>query len=71
MHPETNTIDSRWGQLSPLHDPMILANFKPRATDVLITTAPKAGTTWMQQILHQLRSGGDTSWFCRIQAVRV
>jgi hypothetical protein len=62
MHPETKTIDSRWGQLSPLHDPMILANFKPRATDVLITTAPKAGTTWMQQILHQLRSGGDASF---------
>lgn len=62
MHPETNTIDAHWGQLSPLHDPSILANFKIRATDVLITTAPKAGTTWMQQILHQLRSGGDTTF---------
>jgi hypothetical protein len=31
---------------------------------VLITTAPKAGTTWMQQILHQLRSGGDTAFDC-------
>ena len=62
MHPESNTVDSRWGQLSPLHDPSILANFKARATDVLITTAPKAGTTWMQQILHQLRSGGDNSF---------
>ncbi|NOZ10340.1 MAG: sulfotransferase domain-containing protein [Gammaproteobacteria bacterium] len=42
-----------------MHDPWVLANFKPRPLDVLITTAPKAGTTWMQQILHQLRSGGD------------
>ncbi|MGD2054739.1 MAG: sulfotransferase domain-containing protein [Gammaproteobacteria bacterium] len=51
--------DSRWGERTPTHDPDILANFKPRATDILITTAPKAGTTWMQQILHQLRTGGD------------
>lgn len=62
MHPEKSTVDSHWGQLSPLHDPSILANFKARSTDVLITTPPKAGTTWMQQILHQLRSGGDTNF---------
>lgn len=54
--------DSRWGELHPLHDPYLLANFQARATDVLITTPPKAGTTWMQQILHQLRSGGDASF---------
>ncbi len=52
-------LDPRWGQPSPLHDPRILAHFRGRPSDVLITTAPKAGTTWMQQILHQLRSGGD------------
>lgn len=62
MPPETNTVDAHWGQLSPLHDPDILANFVARSADVLITTAPKAGTTWMQQILHQLRSGGDASF---------
>lgn len=33
--------------------------FKPIPTDVIITTSPKAGTTWMQQICHQLRTGGD------------
>jgi len=49
--------DPRWGELSPMHDPYVLANFQLRDTDVLITTPPKAGTTWMQQILHQLRSG--------------
>lgn len=48
-----------WGEPHPLHDPWILAHFQARSTDVLITTAPKAGTTWMQQILHQLRTGGD------------
>ncbi|MFV2005274.1 MAG: sulfotransferase domain-containing protein, partial [Gammaproteobacteria bacterium] len=56
---ENNEIDPRWGEPSPLHDPVILAHFKARPTDVLITTPPKAGTTWMQQILYQLRSGGD------------
>jgi hypothetical protein len=55
-------IDPKWGTPSPMHDPYVLAHFQPRESDVLITTAPKAGTTWMQQILHQLRSGGDESF---------
>ena len=33
--------------------------FVPKPGDVLISTTPKAGTTWMQQICHQLRTGGD------------
>jgi hypothetical protein len=55
--------DPKWGEPGPTHDPVILANFIARPGDVLITTAPKAGTTWMQQILHQLRSGGDADFF--------
>ena len=55
-------LDEKWGELSPWHDPYVLANFKARPTDVLITTPAKAGTTWMQQILHQLRTGGDDSF---------
>ena len=58
-HSIYNELDSRWGELSLTHDPYLLAHFKPRKTDVLITTAPKAGTTWMQQILYQLKTGGD------------
>jgi len=61
-------IDKKWGTANPVHDPFILAHFQTRPTDVLITTAAKAGTTWMQQILHQLRSGGDTE-FHSIDAV--
>jgi Sulfotransferase domain len=57
-----------WGVPDPTHDPYILAAFQPRPTDILIVTAPKAGTTWMQQILHQLRSGGDSN-FIAIDAV--
>jgi aryl sulfotransferase len=55
-------IDPRWGQPDATHDPWVLAHFQARASDVLITTAPKAGTTWMQQILHQMRSGGDAEF---------
>ncbi len=59
MNSDNLKPDARWGEPAPLHDPYILANFKARNSDVLITTPPKAGTTWMQQILYQLRTGGD------------
>lgn len=59
----STVLDPKWGTPGPTHDPAILAHFTARPTDVLITTAPKAGTTWMQQILHQLRSGGDPDFF--------
>ncbi len=34
-------------------------SFEPRPTDVIITPWSKSGTTWLQQIVHGLRSGGD------------
>jgi hypothetical protein len=34
-------------------------SFHPRPTDVIIATFSKSGTTWLQQIVHQLRTGGD------------
>lgn len=58
-HSMTEMTTRDWGQPHPLHNPNILRNFRARTSDILITTAPKAGTTWMQQILHQLRTGGD------------
>lgn len=33
--------------------------FTPRADDIIVSTYAKAGTTWMQQIVHGLRTGGD------------
>jgi hypothetical protein len=57
-----DNLDPRWGKLSATHDPRLLASFQPRPTDVLIATPPKAGTTWMQQILYQLKSKGDANF---------
>jgi len=37
-------------------------DYRARPTDVVIGTAMKGGTTWMQNILWQLKSGGDTSF---------
>ncbi|XP_065192101.1 sulfotransferase 1 family member D1-like [Sycon ciliatum] len=34
-------------------------NMKAKDSDIFVCTTAKAGTTWMQQICHQLRSGGD------------
>ena len=36
-----------------------LNSWVPRSSDVIITTAPKTGTTWLQMTCHQLRTGGD------------
>ncbi|MDX1746440.1 MAG: sulfotransferase domain-containing protein, partial [Halobacteriales archaeon] len=33
--------------------------FQPRSTDVIISPFAKCGTTWLQQIVHGLRTGGD------------
>ena len=33
--------------------------YKPDPTDVFIVTPPKCGTTWMQQIVHGLRTRGS------------
>ena len=33
--------------------------YRPRPSDVVITPFAKCGTTWLQQIFHTLRTGGD------------
>lgn len=35
---------------------------KMRATDIIVSTFPKTGTTLLLQLCHQLRSGGDMSF---------
>src|SRR5688500_6333484 len=36
-----------------------IASWRPRPTDVVISPYGKCGTTWLQQIFHTLRTGGD------------
>lgn len=36
--------------------------FTPRADDVIVSAYAKSGTTWMQQIVHGLRTGGDMNF---------
>jgi hypothetical protein len=36
--------------------------FRPRPSDVIIAPFGKCGTTWLQQIFHTLRTGGDTDY---------
>jgi len=36
--------------------------FEPRPDDIIIAGHAKSGTTWMQQILHQLRTKGDENF---------
>ena len=33
--------------------------FVPRPTDVIVASYAKCGTTWLQQMVHSLRTGGD------------
>jgi Sulfotransferase domain len=39
-------------------------SFNPLPTDVVISTSPKAGTTWVQQICHQIRCAQISPEFC-------
>lgn len=36
--------------------------FVAQPTDLFISTYSKSGTTWMQQVVHQLRTGGDAAF---------
>ena len=36
-----------------------IGDYRPRATDIVISPYGKCGTTWLQQTFHTLRTGGD------------
>jgi hypothetical protein len=58
-------------RLGLLHTPQSIARvglFRPRPDDVFIVTYPKSGTTWLQQIVHGMRTAGSMD-FDEISAV--
>ena len=62
VHPVIQLIHDRLSLLITKEGRETFENFAPRSTDVIVVTPPKCGTTWMQQIMHQLRSGGDMTF---------
>ena len=62
VHPVIQLIHDRLSLLITKEGRETFENFVPRSTDVIVVTPPKCGTTWMQQIMHQLRSGGDMTF---------
>ena len=59
---EENEIKILWNKISNFtteERAKVVREFKPRATDIIVAGCCKSGTTWMQQIVHQLRTGGD------------
>ena len=49
----------------------IVRDFKPRSSDVIVIGCCKTGTTWMQQIVHQLKTGGDMDFTELMEVVPV
>lgn len=58
------TVDGLWERLDRLfpHADEDNEAFTPRPTDVIISPFGKCGTTWLQQMVHQLRTAGDTDF---------
>lgn len=61
-HGRPRSIEEVVSILATMNDPRLaelVTSFQPRASDVFISTYPKCGTTWLQQIVHGLRTGGS------------
>ena len=61
-HPVVQKMDQSFFQFTTNEGREKAISFVPRSTDVIVVTPAKCGTTWMQQIMHQLRSGGDMTF---------
>jgi hypothetical protein len=53
---ELDALDARMGDLD---EAGAIGDYRPRPTDIVIAPYAKCGTTWLQQIFHTLRTGGD------------
>lgn len=50
------------GQLLTEYSTEQALNFSAKPDDIFVVTYPKSGTTWMQQIVHGIRSQGDMNF---------
>src|ERR1043165_3030497 len=57
---EYRELQRRLGEASDVA--AAIASFRPRPADVVIAPFGKCGTTWLQQIFHTLRTGGDSDF---------
>ena len=55
-------VMERWAKFISDDSVQVAMDYKPKPGDMFIATHSKAGTTMMQQIVHQLRSKGDESF---------
>jgi len=49
-------------KLSKFRSVRSMYKFDPLPGDIMVAGAPKTGTTWIQQILHQIRTKGDETF---------
>ena len=61
-NPVIELVKQRFARIVTKESRQKALNFVPRSTDVFVVTPMKTGTTWLQQIMHQLRSGGDMTF---------
>ncbi|CAB4005017.1 sulfotransferase domain-containing [Paramuricea clavata] len=61
-NPAIERLNQRMSRLTTMEGRQKVLGFVPRSSDVIVATPMKCGTTWMQQIMHQLRSGGDMTF---------
>ncbi|XP_062505409.1 amine sulfotransferase-like [Corticium candelabrum] len=54
-----NEVEAKLAKLFTKEGRLRGLSFTPRPDDVFVTTSAKAGTTWVQQIVHQLRTRGS------------
>src|SRR3954453_4960930 len=57
-----STVSELQAKMAPLVSEAGFAaglEFVPRASDIVIASYAKCGTTWLQQMVHSLRTGGD------------